>query len=117
MRKVLFFSVILTCISITTSAQSGMKMPETAHTYYADIRNVNSKILCKEILETVRKQQGVVYFETHKFPSEYFILKTSIPVPESLLRSWIVNEPVQIVFFDEEEPGLERLLVHKRTNP
>ena len=119
MRKIFFFSLLFLGVTLNSAlAQTAPKMsPAATHTYYADIRNVSTKALCTEVLETVRAKAGVVFFETEQFPSKYFILKTSVAVSESSLKSWLAGEPVQLVFFDEGDQGKERLIVNKRKHP
>jgi hypothetical protein len=120
MKKGFFFLFLLCGIALNSAfAQTAGKGIRSGalHTYYADIRNVTTKGLCMQVLEAVRAKSGVSYFETEKFPSKYFILRSSEILSETTLKSWLAALPVQLVYFDEGNDGLERLLVNKAKHP
>lgn len=83
------------------------------HTYYLDIRGVDTKPQCVALIELIHTKKGVSFFETQGFPQKYFLLKTDIPVTEDEVRGWISGVAAQLVFFAEGEKGLERMLYNK----
>lgn len=104
---VIFTACFQTCYGQTNSAPD-------ERSYYLDIRGVDSKQKCRTLIESVRKKTGVLFFETHRFPSEYFLLKANVPLSEKQVYEWCREEGVQLIFFGEGSAGLERLVYNKR---
>ena len=82
--------------------------------YYIDLKGVNTKDKCLLIEQEISKKEGVDSFRTVGFPSKYFILKATKEINQSLLKGWLINYNIELIYFGVGENSLEQLYINKR---
>lgn len=82
--------------------------------YYLNLKGVNDRHAVEIVESLIKSKPNVQFFQAKRYPPLYFNLKSTVPISEQQLKSWLANSSFTIVHFGEGTFGKEKAIMTGR---
>jgi hypothetical protein len=99
MSKLLLLAVLLyACTAVSAQpAQPG------AHSYYIEIKGVDTKTKNEALSGLIRSKPGVTVFNQYRAARPFFVLRSGMPVSKEVFSGWIKTLGLELAGFEAKE--------------
>jgi hypothetical protein len=93
---------ILTIFSFVFSINKLAAQATLQKEYYIEIKNVNDKLIAKEVEILIKSKSSVVFFSGYKIPVAFHLLKSSKEINKAEFADWLKPLGLEVLVFEEK---------------
>ena len=101
----IFRTALLLCALLSGKAFAQNAQPKPQEfAYFVVLSGIETKDQVAALEPVIQKKPGVTAFQSRQFPPKFFMLKSSQPLDESVVRAWMEASGLKLTEYLQSKP-------------